>query len=186
MEEARKWFYCLDTCYDENGEVIIHADLTRYSESDIPGAEFDMNQYIEMYKAHGYSYDGDESDLLALNEAVLKKHGKVYYKLVLTDPVLEKEVVDGILEGVVNSGKELPEGEEYDAYVQNIKTKIRDYLCIGMQVSWNSTKNTYSIWMYGELRFDGHNVIRFTENGEWCPRWLEYNAEDRVWQLEEW
>ena len=107
------------------------------------------------------------------------------YKLILSDPVLEKEVVDGIIEGQVKAGKELPEGDEYQQYVDNIKTKIRDYLSIGMQISWKSN-NTYSIWLYGEFRFDGSNVIRFTENAEWCPRWLEYHPEDRIWLQEEW
>ena len=189
IEEAKKWFYVLDSCYDENGEIIIHADLTRYEEKNIPAAEFDINKYIEMYKAHGYSYDGDESDLLALNTDVLNKHRTVYYKLVLTEPYFIEEIAYSVVEGLIESGQKKPptedEMDDFNNYVESIRNRTKEYLTVGMQISYIPTKNTYSVWLYGELRFDGTEFIRFTENGDWCPRLLEYNAEDRIWQLEQ-
>jgi len=44
--------------------------------------------------------------------------------------------------------------------------------------------NQYSVWIYGEFRFDGAQLVRFTENMEWCPRWLIYNEEDKIWELD--
>lgn len=90
-----------------------------------------------------------------------------------------------MLESYVNKGNTLPEGEEYDSLVQEAKNFVLEYTTLEIQVSWYSFKQTYEIWTYGEFRYNGKGFVRFTENFEWIPRWLEYNEAEKIWQLDD-
>lgn len=186
LEEAWLWINDLPELYEADGNVKWNEGLTRYSLSDITYADFDdaVNKTIETYKAHGYSYVGDETDLLTLSQDVLKERTEVYFKLELTDPVMMNKLVDDMLQSYVNKGNTLPEGEEYDSLVQEAKNFVLEYTTLGVKVSWYSHTQTYEIWVYGEFRYNGNGFVRFTENFEWIARWLVYDEEEKIWQLD--
>lgn len=186
LEEAWLWINDSPELYETDGSVKWNEGLTRYILTDLTHADFEdaVNKTIETYKAHGYSYVGYESDLLTLSQDVLKERGQVYFKLELTDPVMMNELMDDMLQSYVNKGNTLPEGNEYEALVQDSKDFVLEYTTLGIMVSWYSNTQTYEIWVYGEFRYNGNGFVRFTENFEWIARWLVYNEEEKIWQLD--
>ena len=181
LEEARLWLYDTKDLYEADGTVKWNEGLTRYSKEYDKLSEA-VTSAIALYQAHGYSYAGDESDITSLTEARFKKQGEMFFKLELTDKALLYELEKGILNGYVEAGKTLPEGDEYEALLKQVRERIKEFTTLGLRISyWD---NQYSVWIYGEFRFDGAQLVRFTENMEWCPRWLIYNEEDKIWELD--
>ncbi|MBQ7954925.1 MAG: hypothetical protein IJ282_04190 [Lachnospiraceae bacterium] len=185
LEEARLWIYDSPELYEADGNVKWNEGLTRYIEEDVPCDKLSdsLAKTIEQYKVHGYSYVGDETDITSLNEDSFKNNDVAYFKLELTDPVLLAELETAMLNAYIDAGKSMPEDEKYDALIERIQNTIKEFTTLGIQVTWISFKETYSVWTYGEFRFNDKEFVRFTENFEWIPRWLEYNTEDKMWQL---
>lgn len=143
LEEAWLWINDSPELYETDGSVKWNEGLTRYIQSDIAPEDFEeaVNKTIDAYNAHGYSYVGDESDLLEMRERVVRECGQIYFKLELMDPVMKIELRDAILQSYVDKGNTLPEGEEYDALIQQIKETIQEYTTLGMQdILWRRWK----------------------------------------------
>ena len=187
LEKARTWIYDDASLYNADGSIKCNEGLTRYLEEKFSRSKLHeaIQNVIATYKIHGYSYVGSETDISNLSEETLKKKGTVYFKLELTDPTLLAELEKAMLDAYVEKGNVLPEGEEYTALVKKAQDTIKDFSSLGIQISTIPWQDSCSIWIYGEFRFNGDNFVRFTENMEWAPRWLEYNNEDKVWFVPE-
>jgi len=194
LEYAKEWICLPASCYAEDGSIIEEGEdayyrtITRYYKDMIPCDELQtvLADIIAMYQEHGYSYIGDETDITALDMAVFDLYYSVYFKLEVTNAKLLDELLKDALKGYVAAGNDLPEGEEYDSLVSNIKQQINTYSALAIRIDKFSWEEEVSIEVYNRFRFTESGFILLTENWEYFAEELVYDEEHKIWVMPEW
>ncbi len=133
------------------------------------------------FESHGYVYEKDISDILMMDEALFEEKSGYEFQIKLADQELRSELETIMWKLYVDSGKEIPEGDDFNELDQYIKSRIDEYTTLGIKVHRSPWEEVYSIEVYGRFCFDENGYIMLTENMEYFPHMLEYDEEKKVW-----
>ncbi len=182
------WLCLPEEYYDEEGNVIydgLWTATSKYYVNEIPKENFAemLEEITWRYKERGYSYLGDENDILWMDESLFDEKSVHYFQIKLTDATQLEELRKIMLKSYIDSGKELPTGDDFDALMNRIDQIVDEVTTLGIRIRWSSYQQTYSLEVFSTFCFDDSGYILLNENYENYAHDLEYDEEKKVWFL---
>ncbi len=188
VDEARSWIYYTGVAYyvseEKYGVGEDWVAISRYTQNEIPDAQLSQSlaQIIQLCKEHGYTYVGDEADILTIDTKKLDKFGKMYFLMRLTDETLRKEVEQSMIQTYREKHGALPEGDKYEEFLAYINKEIDKHMVLGLEIR-NSAGGVFSLHVGGEWAYDGKSFLRLSgECGDvMITEFLKYDEVNKFW-----
>lgn len=184
------WLCLPDSYYDGDGNIVYNGLWTatiKYFIEEIPRVNFAemLEETRQKYTDRGYSYMGDEDEFLWMDESLFEEKNVHYFQIKLTDSVQWEELRKIMLKSYVDSGKEIPKGDDFNDLMDRIDQIIDEVTTLGIRIRWNSYGQTYSLEVFSTFAFNDSGYILLNENFEYYAHELVYDAEKKVWYLPE-